>query len=488
MALEDSLHGLLSRYMLAPQWVRTGAGTVYRSIPARMKYGKLYPQFEHDAERDDSTVSLAEVEQRLAATLTTALSSVPAFERYRHLLHDRRDAFERLRELPTTCKSDIKANLDRYLSNSVPPRERLSMFTGGSTTQPMTFFLHKSLSRPRESAYSATIDKRLLDARPGDWTLSLRGRTVPTAVDGKLWMTEPIKRHLILSSDHLEERFMPQYVEVLRQARPRLIHAYPSALYPLTRWLAEHPCPEFTDNVAGILLTSENVYDFQNELVAAVFACPIIRHYGHSERVLLAHSWPGDPRYHFRPLYGYVELMDPAGRVIDDVGAAGEIVGTGFDNRAMPFVRYRTGDLGAWASPPREHASSAAIMHRIDGRLQEFVVCNDRRLVSITTLGAAHFSELAGVEAIQFEQSEPGRVTLKIVASRPLHASEADAIRRAIRAKTQNGCEVAIERVDRIERTARGKLRMLVQELDLTNYFGASHRPSANSSCNVSAD
>lgn len=477
MALEDRLHGLLGRYMLAPQWLRSGAGTVYRSMPARLKYGSLYGGFRHDAERDDETISLDEVEQRLAATLEVALVDVPAFKPYGHLLNDRRSAFDRLRELPTTGKGDIKANLERYLSTKVSPRERLPMFTGGSTTQPMTFFLHKSLSRPRETAYAATIDAKLLNARSGDWTLSLRGRTVPTAGAGKLWMTEPIKRHLILSSDHLEERYMARYVEVLKAARPRSVHAFPSALYPLARWLAKHPCPEFTENVAGILLTSENIYEFQNELFAIVFRCPVIKHYGHSERVLLAHSRPADPRYHFRPLYGYAELIDSAGRPIDVPGVAGEIVGTGFDNQAMPFVRYRTGDIGVWASAPRAGGSSAAVMESVEGRLQEFVVCRDQRLVSITTLGAAHFSELAGVEAIQFEQSVPGQMKLKIVSSRALTAAESGAIRRAVLDKTQDGCDVTVERVDHLERTARGKLNMLVQRLDLSTYFGASITP-----------
>src|SRR5215212_4620534 len=99
----------------------------------------------------------------------------------------------------------------------------------------------------------------------GDLVLALRGRTVTTAAQpgGALWMLEPIKRQLILSSDHLERRFMPQYAEALALHRPRFIEAFPSALYPLARWLAEHPLPEFTEGVRGVMLYSENVFDFQ---------------------------------------------------------------------------------------------------------------------------------------------------------------------------------------------------------------------------------
>ena len=44
----------------------------------------------------------------------------------------------------------------------------------------------------------------------------------------------------------------------------------------------------------------------------------------------------------------------------------------------------------------------------------------------------------------------------------------------AIREKTQGGCEATVERVERIERTPRGKLRMLIQNLDTSRYFAAA--------------
>ena len=70
--------------------------------------------------------------------------------------------------------------------------------------------------------------------------------------------------------------------------------------------------------------------------------------------------------------------------------------------------------------------------------------------------------------------SAPGEVTLKIVAPRPPSAEQKRQIAAAFREKTQGGCEARVLRVDTIERTERGKGRMLVQHLDLSRYFGAS--------------
>ena len=471
MSIEDFLHPLLGRYMSAPDWIQAPAGRAYAMLPARLRLGRAYEDFREQAfDADPLPLALRKLEENLA----WALETVPAYEPYRRLLRSRGDPRELLGQLPVTDKLDIKHHLDRYLSKGVGERARLPMYTGGSTRNPLRFFLQKHVTRPKEYAFIESFRDRV-GATPEDLVLALRGRTVPSAArpGGSLWKIEPIKRQLILSSDHLERRYMPRYAEALARHQPRYIEAFPSALFPLARWLAENPLPEFTRWVRGVMLYSENVYDFQMSKFREVFNCPILKQYGHSERVLMAASMPDDDRYFFWPQYGWLELLDIDDRPIREPGKLGFVVGTSFDNRAMPFVRYRTGDLATLSEDGHPRLPGHPACARIEGRLQEFLVCRDERLVSITTLGVAHFPELAAVEAIQYEQHRPGEVVLKVVCDRELTRAEVERICAALHLKTQKGCEVQVERVERIERTPRGKLRMLIQHLDIRRYFGA---------------
>jgi phenylacetate-CoA ligase len=477
MAIEDSLHGSLAAYMQAPNWMRHIAGTVYRSLPAALRYGDRYREFAAEIGASLNSAPWAQVERRLEAALQAAAGAAAHAARAAWLQDRRLPPLERLRQLPLLGKDEIKADLRAHLHLRARPDQLLETFTGGSTAQPMRFYLQRHVSRPRETAYLHRIEHVLLGARLGDWSLSLRGRSVASAANprGRMLSIEPIKRHLIFSSDHLEPRFMPAYVRELQRLRPRLIHAFPSALYALARWLQRHPAPAFADHVAGILLTSETVYGFQTELLRAVFPrARIVEHYGHSERVLCAVKQHGASHYSFCPLYGLPELVDARGHPIDRPGVLGELVGTGFDNDVMPLLRYRTGDMGMWSSAPRYEGVACFELQRIEGRLQEFVVCRDHRLVSITTLGAAHFDALSRVDAIQFEQRAAGRLLLKVVASSKLLTAERAAITRAIHHKTQGGCEVELLEVETIPRTERGKHRMLIQHLDLSRYLGAT--------------
>jgi phenylacetate-CoA ligase len=475
IAFEDRLHAALGLYMRAPEWLREPVGAAYRWLPPGWRHGRAFARFAEDAAGDFEAAPWAQVERRLATTLSVA-AEVPAYAAWRkELLDEGRPPLERLRLLPAVGKPNLKRQLEAHVRQGSSPGARHTTFTGGSTEHPMRFYLHRGITRAKEAAWIAAIEARVLGTRSGDWTLSLRGRTVASAAadDGRLWTVEPIKRHLLFSVDHLEPRHMARHVHALRQWRPTTIHAFPSALHPLALWLARHPCPEFTAGVRGILLTSENVLPEQIHLLRRVFpGARIVPHYGHSERALMALG-DADGRYRFLPMYGLPELLDAHGRPIDAPGIVGEIAGTSFDNGVMPFLRYRTGDFGCWDHAPVTQGLARFTLRSIEGRAQEFVVCRDRRLVSVTTLGAAHFESLAEVTSIQFEQHEPGRVDLKIVTERALPEHERRRIVEAVRAKTQGGCEVALHEVASIERTSRGKQRLLVQHLDLSGYLGA---------------
>lgn len=478
---EDLLHPYVGRYMGSPEWVKASAGRAYAWLPPRLRYGAAFDRFREEARARPSVAAMEGLTRRkLDETLRWAIGTVPAYRAFAGLLQGARDPQRILAALPITDKLDVKHDLGRYLSADMPAAARLEMFTGGSTRNPMRFFLEKHVTRAKEYAFMQEFRERA-GMEEGELRLALRGRTVPTAGNGgRIWMMEPIKRQLILSSDHLERRYMPQYAEALAQHRPQWIEAFPSALYPLARWLAENPLPEFTANVRGVMLFSENVYGYQMRKIREVFGCPILAHYGHSERVLMAASLPGDDRYFFFPQYGHFELVDNDGAAITTPGRVGHVVGTSFDNRVMPFVRYRTGDLAMLSDRAHPSLPGYPAVERIEGRLHEFVVCRDERLVSITTLGVAHFPQLAAVEAIQYEQHVPGEVVLKVVSEKPLTSDACDAIGRAVAAKTQGGCRVVVVRVDSIPRTVSGKHLMLEQHIDLGKFWGHAEKTSGD--------
>lgn len=471
MAVEDLLHPLLGHYINSPQWVKSLIGRLYSSLPGGLLHGPDYKRFQAESGKVSDAISLQA--DKLREVLSWALAGVPAYCEYRDLLVNLNDPYAVLRALPLTSKDQLRTDLLSYLSCDISTAARLPTFTGGSTSVPLSFYLQRGISRPKEYAYMRRFHERAghLDSR---LVLSLRGRSVPGAgaEDRPLWMHDPIKNQLMFSCDHLNRAQMTHYIRTLREWKPSCIQAYPSALYPLARWLAENPDPSITEHIRAVMLYSENSYSFQTDLFKRVFNCPILRHYGHSERVLMAASMPDDDRYVFWPQYGYIELVAPDGSPVTKPGVLGEIVGTGFDNQVLPFIRYRTGDLGMWSEKCHALLPGYPVLERIEGRVQEFVVCRDHRLISITTLGAAHFKDLAHVAKMQYEQTVAGQLTLRVVIDGVAPAGWENTLKKAIRDKTQGGCLINILEVDDISRTSVGKHKMLIQHIKLDQFYG----------------
>lgn len=479
MNAEDLLHPLLSSYLNSPQWVKTAVGRAYAAIPIGWRRGRHYHRFLAEASLHSESAIRQLASEKLALTLRHAFNTVPAYRKHRDFLNRLAEPEAVLRHLPLVSKEDIKQNLQDFVSAGIDPKLKMKVFTGGSTSVPMTFYLHKGISRTKEYAFMEQFHQRV-GMQAGDVTLSLRGNAVPGAGSpgGRIWMVEPIKKQLILSSDHLGYAFMPEYVRAIREWEPVFIQAYPSAIHPLALWLRDHPAGDISERIKGIMLYSENVLDHHMALLKEVFPCAVLKHYGHSERLLMAASMPDDERYFFWPQYGHFELADQAGNPVTQPGVLGEIVGTGFDNQVMPFIRYRTGDMAILSNRPHPGLPGFPIVERIEGRVQEFIVCRDRRLISVNSLTTTRQdSALECVEAVQFEQYLPGHIVMRVVARQVLSDTACTRIAQGVEAKTHGGCKVDLVQVDTIARTARGKCRMLIQHLDTCDYFAGRRKP-----------
>jgi phenylacetate-CoA ligase len=147
-------------------------------------------------------------------------------------------------------------------------------------------------------------------------------------------------------------------------------------------------------------------------------------------------------------------------------GALGELVGTSFHNPVMPFIRYRTQDFGVVGKGPID-GYNYPVLKNVEGRLQEFIMTRDGRLISICTMGAAHFDVLDEVATTQYFQEAPGEIELRVVPRPGFTASHRRRIEKAIAQKTGKEVTVTLREVNKIERSPSGKHTMLLQRIPL---------------------
>lgn len=115
-------------------------------------------------------------------------------------------------------------------------------------------------------------------------------------------------------------------------------------------------------SVRNALLSSAYVDDEAVKEIENNLSCEVFEHYGMTEMGLGCAVSCGEEGYHIRENDIYIEIVDPVtGENLPD-GEWGEIVFTSLNREAMPFIRYRTGDISRILPP----CSCGSFLRRLD--------------------------------------------------------------------------------------------------------------------------
>jgi len=473
--IEDLLRGVRKYYYDLPFGIQSLVGHAYATIPMGARLGKAYDEFSHLLWETEFNRECHEDLQftALKKTLEVAYESIPYYQkRFAEYgvtpssLHSLSD----IKKFPTMTKKDLKDNYLDLINQNVPATRHLVTTTGGSTAEPTRFLHMKGVTRSKEKAFVLDGWKRC-GYYPGAKVVQIKGRAVGRPEKKIFWQYEVIQNYLEMDSNYLTIDNIAYYVEAILKFEPEFIIGYASSVYLLAMHMNESGInpPE----IKCIYLASENVYQWQREYLQEYFGCRVFSHYGHSEMVLLGMECEYSHNLHFFPQYGFLELLDDAGESVHLVaGAVGELVGTSFHNELMPLIRYKTQDLGRWGNQQCQCGRRYPIIEDVEGRLQEFIVTRDNRVISICVMGAAHFDVLDYVYETQYFQDRPGELVFRVVPKQGFSDAHKRSLIKAVQEKTGSGVSVSVQLVDRIKRTKNGKHMMIEQKLDLKVLLG----------------
>jgi phenylacetate-CoA ligase len=289
--------------------------------------------------------------------------------------------------------------------------------------------------------------------RPDDGMIVLRGDLVRPSG----WRRPPygvydsIGGRLVLSSYHMSDATLAWYCDEMRASGYPFLSAYPSSAYIVADYLRRTGAAPL--GLKAVFLASETVHEYQREAIEAALG-PVWAQYGNAERTTWMTTCSAGV-YHEDPSYGYTEYI-PCGE------GAYEIVATGFINRAMPLIRYRTGDIAlepfGWGRRC-ECGSTHPGCHAIIGRLDDIVITPDgRRIGRLDHV----FKGVAHVIVAQIVQYAPDAVTIRVVRDDAYSAADEAALRAHFAARA--GADIAVDFAyeSALPRTPQGKFRAVV--------------------------
>jgi phenylacetate-CoA ligase len=279
---------------------------------------------------------------------------------------------------------------------------------------------------------------------------------------------------LYLSSYHLSADTVADYADALTDRSVTHLVGYPSALASLARLLIASGAPP-PPGLRVALTNAETLLDGQRAEIAQGLGIPARDMFGQAE-IVAAASECAHGTLHQWPEAGSVEVLDDHHDHAAAPGTTGRLVATGLLNDAMALIRYDTGDRltpPAADRPACPCGRTLPAFGQVEGRRDDVVLTPDGREVG--RLDPVFKSDFPIAEA-QIVQTSRTELLVRVVALDGFGPDTREQVARRLRERVGD-LDITIDEVDRIERTANGKFRAVVSELDQDTRTAPDPRP-----------
>jgi phenylacetate-CoA ligase len=364
-----------------------------------------------------------------------------------------------LPKLPILAKEVLRDRPQDLRSRAIPDADAVPGHSSGSTGTALAL-LHTADALAWE--YAVVWRQRgWFGLRLHDRYAAFGGQTVVPFSQARppFWRNDRARSRVLFSIYHLTPEHLAAYAEELRRPGYRFWQGYPSALALVCGWLVDEGIELGDAAPRAVFPSSESLLDFHRQAIAAATGATIADRYGHSELAVSALQCPAGS-YHVDTEFCAIEI-DPHEETDD--GVRGEVIATGFANRAMPLLRYRTGDV---ATLPKQRSCPCGrarpILEQIDGRIEDFVVTPDgRRIGRMDHL----FKDTREIREAQIYQPSPERLVVRLVPRPGFDERAKRSLELEFRRRVGDAIDIEFERVDAIPRLPSGKLRAVVSDV-----------------------
>jgi phenylacetate-CoA ligase len=302
--------------------------------------------------------------------LAHAYQKVPFYrEKWRKegILPDQIRNIDDIQELPLITKSETRtAPLSERLSEDFSSDQLEHVYTSGSTGIPMQIAFSPQEGARRRACLLHTLIE--LGLSPFD-------RRVTIKRAAKRFNQNPILERLV----QLRWRMclLENAIETCHRFRPQVIVGMPAMLHLFTLQVRKQGVNRIHPRL--IITSGEMLLPDTRKLLQETFQVPIRPYYGCWEFGVVAYWCEEAAGYHLATDNLILECLDQERRVKQ--GEFGQITLTGLTSKAMPFIRYATGDIAQVDYEKCPCGRPAPTIRNIQGRQDDFLVHPDGRLI-----------------------------------------------------------------------------------------------------------
>lgn len=362
------------------------------------------------------------------------------------------------RRLPILTKDIIRANSGDMLAfnrKSFQPRKR---GTSGSTGIALPYYIdRKSHSEQWANVYRIW---HIGGWGPGDKIIVLAGSSLHPSLHAlRKWIYVGLNNWLLLSAFNMSEDNMMRWVSKIKRFKARFMHGYPTSIYIFARFLEDNNIRDI--RFQAVFTTAEMLQPKYRDIIGKVFSCPVFDLYGAGDGNGYAFECEEHEGLHCASESSYIELLTDDGGVASN-GQPGQIITTDLSNYAMPFIRYKVGDIAIPNSEPCKCGRGLPILKKILGRSNDFVTTKNGQIVHGTFFEYL-FRVKDWISQFYVVQESESQLSVYLKPNKSPPISEVKSINRILQAKF-NRMTVNISFTQNIPTSPSGKFKFIVNK------------------------
>jgi len=371
--------------------------------------------------------------------------------------------------IPLLTKEDIQRHKEIMRARNYGDDMIVPDKTGGSTGRPLHFYLDNT--RVFSRAAAALRHDRWTGWDIGEKSAYLWGHRgdlgEATSIKAK-FRNVLLDRRIVLDTSSITAEKLAAFKKQLIRFRPEIYVAYANSVYLFARYLKEMRSADHHRPKA--IITSAELLDFeQRRLIESVFGCEVYDRYGSRETSIIASECGSHTGLHICAEALYIEFIKdgkPAGPE-----RPGKIIITDLLNYGMPFIRYQIEDVGMAIDQACPCGRGLPLMKIAGGRMTDFLVTPDGRIISGASLTIYLIANAPGVAQAQILQERRNEIVLKIVRNEKFGEESLQFFEREIPRFFGTGMRYDLEFVEQIPLESSGKYRFSISRIDPAEMF-----------------
>lgn len=444
------------------------ASMVYYSVWPKLRpngyLGRLTAAFRRRGGMEWDTPAQVRMRQidKLNALLAHAVTRVPY---YRRLAHEGRmptqvEKLTDLEQVPILTKEIIRSEGKNLLAESYPKQQLRKLATGGSTGAPLSFYSDENALLCKNAAESWSVTMAGLRRGSSMAMLWGAGEFEPSSSQRLRERLELlITNRMFIDCFKMTEADLERAHQRLSQFRPEGLLGYTSALVKLASFLQEKGIrPNYPCKV--VISAAETLDEVSRKILRNIFNAPVFNRYGSREMGLIAVECERHQGLHIDCENVLVELEDGPEETL-----LRRILVTKLTQFSMPFIRYDIGDLAAGPISSCDCGRGYPVLKRVVGRVTEMIRMPDGACLPGELF--PHLLKDCGIAEYQVTQAEDYSVEVLLVRGPGQTAQQEALMRRGIAQYLCGKVEVTYRYVDRIERSATGKLLPVISHVSM---------------------